>query len=86
VSKDKDPKVDITSSEFQAGVDAGLNSTPATENWQAGLELGQTLKAEAENKQTELKTTPKEPTPLFLRNGLAEDEKNVQDEKDETEE
>ena len=85
MSEDKDPKVDISSPEFKAGVDAGLNSTQATKNWQAGLELGQTLKAEAEIHQTVPETFHKEEstTPLFLRTGQDPPEKNGQDEKDE---
>ena len=40
MSEDIKAKVDISSAEFKAGVEAGRNPTAATKNWQAGLELG----------------------------------------------
>lgn len=35
--------VDTGSAEFKQGVEAGLNPTDNTRNWQAGIELGQEL-------------------------------------------
>jgi hypothetical protein len=91
VSEDVKAKVDIDSPEFKAGVEAGLNSTAATKDWQAGLELGQRLKVERENKvESENKEAVqdvlfKEPSlPLFLRDGSEGNKDNAQDEKDET--
>ena len=85
MSEEIKPKVDISSPEFKAGVEAGLKSTAATENWQAGLELGQTLKDEAEKKQAVPETLFKEPsTPLFLRDGPDGIKQNAQNEKDES--
>ena len=87
MTKDIEPKVDIDSPEFKAGVEAGLKSTAATRDWQAGLELGQKLKAEGEIK-TDVRDLPdflyKEPSlPLFLRPGSEASTPNAQDEKDE---
>ncbi len=83
--EDIKPKVDINSPEFKAGVEAGLNSTPATTNWQAGVELGQVLKDESENKEVVPDILHKEPSiPLFLRDSPEGSKENAQDEKDET--
>jgi hypothetical protein len=82
VSEDIKSKVDINSPEFRAGVEAGLKSTAGTKDWQAGLELGQVLKAEDEKKTVVSDVRLNEPTlPLFLRDTS---EENLQDEKDET--
>jgi hypothetical protein len=87
MSEDIKAKVDISSAEFKAGVEAGRNPTAATKNWQAGLELGQILKAEAENKKVVPDILFKEPSlPLFLRDSPEGNKGNQQDEKDETEE
>ena len=76
-------KVDINSPEFEAGVDAGLKSTEDTKNWQAGLELGQALKADSENTTAPLDSRFKESSlPLFLRTTADGTEDNLQDEKD----
>ena len=85
VSEDIKPKVDINSPEFRAGVEAGLKSTAGTKDWQAGLELGQVLKAEDEKKAEVTNVRLNEPTlPLFLRDTSEGSEENLQDEKDET--
>jgi len=85
MSEDIKTKVDINSPEFKAGVDAGLNSTAATKDWQAGLELGQILKAEGENKKAAPDILFKEPSvPFFLRDSPEGNKGNPQDEKDET--
>ena len=87
MSEDIKTKVDINSAEFKAGVEAGLNSTAATKNWQAGLELGQTLKVESENREMVPDVLFKEPSlPLFLRDRPEGSSESLQDEKDETEE
>ena len=41
--------VDTSSPEFKQGMEAGLNPTDDTKNWQAGIELGQELQGEGEN-------------------------------------
>ena len=85
MSEDIKPKVDINSPEFKAGVDAGLHSTPATQNWQAGVELGQILKDESANKKTVPDLLFREPSiPLFLRDSSEGSKENAQDEKNET--
>jgi hypothetical protein len=79
--------VDTSSAEFKQGVEAGLNSTEDKKNWQAGIELGQELKDEGENKEPVYEILFKEPsTPLFIRDSKSGNEGNAQDEKDETEE
>ena len=79
--------VDISSPEFKRGVEAGLNSTEDTKNWQAGIELGQELKDEGENKEPVSEVlSKKSSTPLFLKDRQGGNEGNAQDEKDETEE
>ena len=79
--------VDTSSAEFKEGVKAGLNSTVDTNNWQAGIELGQELKDEGENKEPVSEVVLKESsTPLFIRARQGGKEGNAQDEKDETEE
>src|ERR1051326_6491335 len=77
--------VDTSSAEFKHGVEAGLNSTQDTKNWQAGIELGQELKDESENKEPISDVLSKEPsTPLFIKDRQGGNEGNAQDEKDET--
>jgi len=80
------PLVDTSSAQFKEGLDAGLNSAEDTKNWEAGNELGQELRNEAE------KTEPvSEPSltgssgPLFVKDREGH-MGNAQDEKDETEE
>jgi hypothetical protein len=78
--------VDTSSAEFKQGVEAGLNSTGDTKNWQAGSELGQELKDEGENNEPVSEILFREsPTPLFIRDSQGNDG-SAQDEKDETEE
>ena len=79
--------VDTNSADFKQGVEAGLNSSEDTKNWQAGNELGQELKDEAENKEPVSELLFKEPSPpLFMNTGSEGKKGNAQDEKDETEE
>ena len=78
--------VDTSSAEFKQGVEAGLNSTEDTKNWQAGIELGQELKGEGESTQPVAENVLKESSaPLFIRDSQGNDG-SAQDEKDETEE
>lgn len=87
MSADIGQPVDTNSTGFKQGVDAGLNSTEDTENWQAGNELGQELKDESQNKEPVTESPFKESsTPLFMRAGSGGNKGNAQDEKDETEE
>ena len=79
--------VNTSSAEFKEGVKAGLNSTEDTKNWQAGIELGQELKDEGENKEPVSESFLRESeTPLFMKDGPGGNKGNAQDEKDETEE
>lgn len=48
MSEDEKQKVDTNSTEFNQGVEAGLNSEEDTKNWKAGNELGRELKEEGE--------------------------------------
>ena len=85
MSADIGQPVDTNSTEFKQGVDAGLNSSEDTKNWQAGNELGQELKDEREDKEPVTKRLSKESsTPLFIRAGSGGSKGNAQDEKDET--
>ena len=79
--------VDTGSTKFNEGVEAGLNSTEDTKNWQAGNELGQELKDENENKeQISEKLLKDSSIPLFMKTTVGGNKGNAQDEKDETEE
>jgi len=79
--------VDTSSEKFKEGVEAGLNSTEDTKNWEAGNELGQELKDEGEKKEPVSESLFKEPsTPLFISASREGNQGNGQDEKDETEE
>ena len=79
--------VDTSSAEFREGLEAGLNSTVDTINWQAGIELGQELKDERNNQEpVSDKPSSEPPTPLFISDSPEGDKGNDQDEKDETEE
>ena len=49
---DTEVDVDVTSSEFKQGVEAGLNSGGDAKNWKAGNELGRELREEGETKAT----------------------------------
>jgi hypothetical protein len=87
MSEDTRQNVDTSSAEFKEGVEAGLNSTEDTKNWEAGNELGQELKDEGEKKEPVSERLSKESsTPLFMKDGPGGNKGNAQDEKDETEE
>jgi hypothetical protein len=87
MTEDIKQHVDTSSAEFKEGVEAGLNSTDDTKNWQAGIELGQELKAEGVNREPISEILFKESsTPVFIRDSQGGNEGNAQDEKDETEE
>ncbi|HEY8185880.1 MAG TPA: hypothetical protein VIF64_07410 [Pyrinomonadaceae bacterium] len=74
--------VDPNSADFKEGVDAGLDSTQETKNWQAGLELGQELKGEGEKREPASEPLRNQrSTSRFVENILGG---NLQDEKDET--
>jgi hypothetical protein len=79
--------VDTSSVEFREGLEAGLNSTVDTINWQAGNELGQELKGEDRKKELVRENLAKEaPSPLFMSDSSEGKKGNAQDEKDKTEE
>lgn len=85
MSVDIKQNVDTNSTEFNEGVEAGLNSAEDTKNWQAGNALGQALKEEGETKEPVYGNLFRESsTPLFLRNSQDGRMGNAQDEKDET--
>jgi hypothetical protein len=87
VSDDIKPHVDTSSPEFKEGLEAGLNSTEDTKNWQAGNELGRELKDDGENKVPGSESPANEPSvPLFVEYTPGGNKGNAQDEKDETEE
>ena len=85
MSVDIKQNVDTDSTEFDKGVEAGLNSEEDTKNWKAGNELGQALKEEGETEDL-INENPagESSTPLFLRDGQEGNKGNAQDEKDET--
>ena len=77
--------VDTNSTEFNEGVEAGLNSAEDTKNWKAGNELGQALKEEGETEAPiNKKSADESSTPLFLRNSTSGRIGSAQDEKDGT--
>ena len=79
--------VNTKSAKFNEGVEAGLNSSEDSKNWQAGNELGQELKDEVDNtEQISEMLLLDASVPLFLRNTAGGDKGNDQDEKDATEE
>jgi hypothetical protein len=79
--------VNTNSAEFNEGVEAGLNSTENTKNWQAGNELGKELKDEGENTERISEELLRDASiPLFMRDIGGGNKGNAQDEKDETEE
>lgn len=87
MNENEKPPVNTDSSEFNQGVEAGLNSKEDTKNWKAGNELGQELKEEAGLKQPSGKLTHRDySNPLFLKNNPEGQKGNAQDEKDATEE
>jgi hypothetical protein len=77
--------VDTNSTEFDEGVEAGLNSEEDTKNWKAGNELGQALKEEGET-EVPIYENPVDGSsiPLFIRDSSNGQRGNAQDEKDET--
>lgn len=87
MNEEKKQNVNTGSVAFKDGIDAGLNSTEDTKNWQAGNRLGQELKGDLEEKES----VPGPPlteasVPLFLRDKREGNKPSDQDEKDETEE
>lgn len=79
--------VNTSSVEFIQGVEAGLNSTENTKNWQAGKKLGQELKDESENTEQISEELLRDASiPLFMKDIGRGNKGNDQDEKDETEE
>ena len=79
--------VNTESVKFNQGVEAGLNSSEDTKNWQAGNELGQELKNEGDNtEQISEMLLLDASVPLFRRDASGGNKGNDQDEKDETEE
>ena len=85
MSVDMKQNVDTNSTEFNEGVEAGLNSEEDTKNWKAGNELGQALKEEGVvEAPVYANPVDESSTPLFLRDSLNGRMGNAQDEKDET--
>ena len=79
------PDVNTRSSEFNEGVEAGLNSPEDTKNWIAGNDLGQALKDETgDDKPASAKKIVS--TPVFMRSSPERVRGNAQDEKDASEE
>jgi len=84
MSVDIKQHVDTDSTEFNEGVEAGLNSAEDTKNWKAGNALGQALNDEGKEKApVDVNLFKEYSTPLFMREGH---QGNAQDEKDGTEE
>lgn len=85
MKEDIKENVDTSSTEFNEGVEAGLNSEQDTKNWKAGNELGQELKDKGETKEPVSDIPVNEAsTPLFVRDSPEGDQGNAQDEKDAT--
>ena len=79
--------VNANSAKFNEGVEAGLNSSEDTKNWQAGNDLGQELKEENDNtEQISEMLLLDASVPLFMRDAAGVNKGNDQDEKDGTEE
>jgi hypothetical protein len=74
---------DTNSSEFNRGVEAGLDSE-VTKFWQAGYELGHELHERAALEQAKAITQKEPDNPLFLADTLDGHTGDAQDEKDET--
>jgi hypothetical protein len=84
---DSKEEVNTSSAEFSEGVEAGLNSSENTKNWQAGNVLGQELKDEsATTEQISEELLRDASIPLFMRDIGGGNKGNAQDEKDESEE
>jgi hypothetical protein len=85
MSEDIKQNVNTNSTEFNEGVEAGLNSQEDTKNWKAGNALGQALKEEGVTKEPiDENPVDESSTPLFLRNSPDEQRGTAQDEKDAT--
>ena len=84
MSVDIKQNVDTNSTEFNEGVEAGLNSAEDTKNWKAGNELGQALKEDETDEPVYENSDDESSTPLFLRDSPGGRSGNAQDEKDET--
>jgi hypothetical protein len=77
--------VDTHSTEFEEGVEAGLNSEKDTKNWKAGNALGQALTEDGENKKPiQVNPVNESSTPVFMSDNRDGQMGNAQDEKDET--
>lgn len=84
MSMDIKQDVDRNSTEFNEGVEAGLNSEEATKNWKAGNALGRALKDEGATEELPYKKPFAEASiPLFLRDYPGSNEGSAHDEKDE---
>ena len=85
MSIDIKQNVDTNSTEFNEGVEAGLNSEEDTKNWKAGNALGRALKEEGATEEPLYKNPYAEASiPLFLReNPVGSNKGKAQDEKDE---
>jgi hypothetical protein len=84
MSADIEQNVDTNSTEFNEGVEAGLNSEEDTKNWKAGNALGHELKEEgAAEDSIDDDRARESATPLFLRDDSGGNKGNAQDEKDE---
>jgi len=81
VNENQKTKVDANTSEFNRGVEAGLNSED-TKYWQAGYELGQGLSDKETKKPVEEIPQEEPDTPLFLTDTLDGQKIDVMDEKD----
>jgi hypothetical protein len=83
MKEDIQQDVDTSSAEFKEGVEAGLNPTEDTKNWQAGNDLGQALKDETGEKLPPFGSV--EPSvPVFMEASPERKRGNLQDEKDES--
>jgi hypothetical protein len=82
MNEEKMQNVDSSSTKFNEGVEAGLNSSEDTRNWQAGNELGQDLRDDNENTRSK-DLLKKDGVPLFMRNSGIK-KSSDQDEKDES--
>ena len=85
MSEEREEGVNTNSLEFKKGVEAGLNSSEDTKNWQAGNELGQELK-DADIAPEDGGVFKKHSSPLFMEDSPGGNQGNAQDEKDGTEE
>ena len=76
-------EVNTNSAEFKEEVEAGLNSTEDTQNWQAGNDLGQALKDET-GEMLPVIESGEPAVPVFMRSSPERNQGNPQDEKDES--